>query len=61
MVVGHSMSTIYSTRTDTATFHGKVVLFTGDRKGTCECVPIIVPPQAAFEWKKCSVIDDKEI
>jgi hypothetical protein len=61
MVVGHSMSTIYSTRTDTATFHGKVVLFTGDRKGTCECVPIIVPPQTAFEWKKCSVIDDKEI
>jgi hypothetical protein len=44
MVVGHSMSTIYSTTTDIATFQGKVVLFTRDRKGTCKCVPIILPP-----------------
>jgi hypothetical protein len=44
MVVGHSMSTIYSTTTDIATLHGKVVLFTGDRKGMRECIPIILPP-----------------
>ena len=60
MVVGHSMSTIYSTTTDITTLHGKVVLFMGDCKGTHECVPIILPPQSAFEWKKCSVIDDKD-
>jgi hypothetical protein len=60
MVVGHSMSTIYSTRTDIAMFHGKMVLFTGDCKGTRKCVPVILPPQSAFKWKKCSVIDDKE-
>ena len=60
MVVGHSMSTIYSTTTDIATLHGKVVLFTGDCKGTRECVPIILPPLSSFEWKKCSVIDEKE-
>jgi hypothetical protein len=60
MVVGHSMSTIYSTTTDITTLHGKVVLFMGDRKGTRDCIPIILPPKTAFEWKKCSVIDDKE-
>ena len=59
MVVGHSMSIIYSTMTDITTFHGKVVLFTGDCKGTRERVPIILSPQSAFEWKKYSVIDDK--
>jgi len=60
MVVEHSMSTIYSTTTDIATLHGKVVLFTGDHKGTRKCVPIILPPLSSFEWKKCSVIDEKE-
>jgi len=60
MVLGHSMSTIYSTMTDISTLHWKIVLFTGDRKGTRECVPIILPPQSTFEWKKCSVIEDKE-
>ena len=60
MVVGHSMSTIYSTTTDITTLHGKVVLFIGDRKGTRECIPILLPPQSTFEWKKCSVIDDKD-
>ncbi len=60
MVVGHSMSTIYSTTTDIATLHGKVVLFTGDCRGTHECVPIILPPLSSFEWKKCYVIDEKE-
>jgi hypothetical protein len=54
------MSTIYSTTTDIATLHGNVVHFTGDCKGTRECVPIVLSPQSAFEWKKCSVIDDKE-
>jgi hypothetical protein len=54
MVLGHSMSTIYSTTTDISTLHGKIVLFTGDRKGTRECVPIILSPQSTFEWKKCS-------
>ena len=60
MVVGHSMSTIYSTTTDITTLHGKVVLFMGDRRGTCECIPIILPSQRTFEWKKCSVIDNKD-
>jgi hypothetical protein len=54
------MATIYSTTTDIASFHGKVVLFTGNCKGTCNCNPVILPPQSAFEWKKCSVVDDKE-
>jgi hypothetical protein len=57
VVVRHSMATIYSTMTDIATFHGKVMLFMGDCKGTRECVPIILPPHSAFEWKKCSVIN----
>ncbi len=60
LLVGHSMATVYSTTADIASFHGNVVLFTGDRKGTCECIPVILLPQSAFEWKKCSVIDDKE-
>jgi hypothetical protein len=60
MVGGHSMSTIYSTTTDIATFHGKVVLFMGDCKGNRKCVLVILPPQSAFKWKKCSVIANKE-
>ena len=36
MVAGYSMSTIYSTMTDIATFPGKVVLFTGYCKRTRE-------------------------
>jgi hypothetical protein len=59
MVVGHSMSTIYSTMMDIATFHGKVVLFTPDHKGTRKCIPVILLPQSVFEWKKCWVIDKK--
>ncbi len=59
LVVGHTMSTIYSTTTDVAAHHGKVVLFTGDRTGTRECVPVILPPNLAFAWKKCMVVDDK--
>ncbi len=58
MVVGHSMSTIYSATKDITTFHGKVVLFTGDCKGNCECIPVILPPQSAFGWNKCSVIEN---
>jgi hypothetical protein len=34
LVVGHSLSTIYSTATDIASYHGKVVLFTGT--GDCK-------------------------
>jgi hypothetical protein len=30
MVIGHSSSTIYSMATDIASYHGKMVLFTGD-------------------------------
>ncbi len=59
-MVGHSMATIYSTTTDIASFHGKVVLFTGDRMGTHKCLPVILPPQSAFKWKKFSVVDNKE-
>jgi len=58
LVVGHSMSTIYSTATDIASFHGTIFLFTGDRKGTRECVPVVLPHQSAFEWKKCMVLDN---
>jgi len=54
------MSTIYSTTTDITTLRGKVVLFKGDCKGSRKCVPIILPPQSAFKWKKFSVIDDKD-
>jgi hypothetical protein len=60
MGVGHSMSTIYSMTTDIAMFHGKVVLFAGDCKGTRECIPVIPPPQSTFEWKKCFVINGKD-
>ncbi len=59
LVVGHTMSTLYSTTTDVATHHGKEVLFTRDRTGTRECVPVILPPNLAFAWKKCMVVDDK--
>jgi hypothetical protein len=59
LIVGHTMSTIYTTTTDVAAHHGKVVLFTGDRTGTRECVPVILPPILAFAWKKCWVVDEK--
>jgi hypothetical protein len=59
MVVGHTLSTIYSTTMDVATYHGKVVLFTGDWTGTCKCIPILLPPLIAFAWKKCLVVDNK--
>jgi hypothetical protein len=45
---------------DITSFLGKVVLFTRDHTGTCECIPVILLPQSAFGWKKCYVIDDKE-
>ena len=59
LVVGHSVSVIYSTATDIASYHGKVVLFTGDRKSTRDCVPVFLPPMTAFAWKKCKVIDEQ--
>jgi hypothetical protein len=59
MVVGHSMSTIYSTTTDVASLHRKIVLFTGDRKVGRECIPVILPPQAAFAWNTCKAINNK--
>ncbi len=52
LVMGHSLSIIYSTATDVASYHGKMAIFTGDRKETRECVPIFLPPTSAFEWKK---------
>jgi len=58
LVVGHTLSTIYSTTTDIASYHGKVVLFTGDRTATRKCVPFVLPPLSAFAWKKCRVVDD---
>jgi hypothetical protein len=60
IVLGHSMATIYSTATDIATFHGKIVLFIGDRKGMRDCIAVVLPPQSAFEWTKCKVLDDPE-
>jgi hypothetical protein len=59
LVVGHSLSIIYSTATDVASFHGKMVLFTGDRKVTCDCAPVFLPAQSAFKWKTCTAIDNK--
>jgi hypothetical protein len=59
LVVGHTLSTIYSTATDIANYHGKVVLFTGDRTATRESVPAVLPPLSAFAWKKCRVVDDR--
>jgi hypothetical protein len=59
LVLGHSLSCIYSTTTDVASYHGKVVLFTGDRTHTRECVPVILPSPAAFSWNKCPVVEDK--
>ncbi len=34
-------------------------MFTGDCKGTWECIPVVLPPQNAFEWKKCLLLDDR--
>ena len=59
LVVGHFVSVIYSTATDIASYHGKVVLFTGDRKSTWDCVPVFLHPTTAFAWKKCKVIDEQ--
>jgi len=59
LVVGHTLSTIYSTTTDVANYHGKVILFTGDRTATRECVPVVLPPLAVFAWEKCMVVDDR--
>jgi hypothetical protein len=60
IMVGHSMSTIYSTTTDFESLHGKIILFTGNRRGSRECIPIVLPKISAFQWKKCKAIDDKE-
>ena len=58
LVVGHTLSTIYSTTTDIANYHGKVVLFTGNRTATCECVLVVLPPLSAFAWKICRAVDN---
>ncbi len=52
LVVGHTLSTIYSTTMDVVNYHDKVILFTGDRNATRECVPVVLPPLAAFAWKQ---------
>ena len=57
--VGHTLSTIYSTTTDVTNYHGKVILFTGDRTATRKCVPIALPRLAAFAWKKCMAVDNR--
>ena len=59
LVLGHSLSCINSTTMDIASFHGKVILFIGDRTHTRECVPVILPSPAAFSWIKCPVVEDK--
>jgi hypothetical protein len=59
LVVGHTLSTIYSTTTDIANYHGKVVLFTGDRTATCKCLLVVLPLLSVFPWKKCRVVDDQ--
>ena len=59
LVLGHSLSSIYSTTMDVASYHGKIVLFTGDRTHTRECVPVFLPSPAALSWVKCPVVEDK--
>ena len=59
LVVGHTLSTIYSTTTDVANYHSKVILFTGDRTVTRKCVLVVLPPLAAFAWKKCRAVDNQ--
>ena len=59
LVVGHSLSCIYSTITDVASYQGKIVLFIGDRTSTRECVPVILPTPGALSWVKCPVVEDK--
>ena len=49
----------YLTTMDVAMYHGKVVLITGDWCGRRECIPIIMPPKCAFEWRWCNIINDK--
>ena len=60
LVVGHTLSTIYSTSTDVANYHGKVILFTGDRTATRECILVVLPPLAAFTWKKCLAVNNRQ-
>ena len=52
LVVGYTLSTIYSTTTDIANYHGKVILFTGDRTTARECVPVVLPLLSMLAWKK---------
>jgi hypothetical protein len=59
LVLGHSLSSIYSTTTDVASYHGKTVLFIGDRTYTRDCVPVILSSPAALSWVKCPVVEDK--
>ncbi len=59
LVIGHSLSTIYSTITDIASYHGKMVLFIGDRTSTRECTPVVLPSLSAFAWVKCKICEDK--
>jgi hypothetical protein len=59
LVVGHTLSTIYSTTTDVANYHGKVILFTGVRTATHQCVPVVLPLLSAFAWKKCRTVDNR--
>jgi hypothetical protein len=59
LIIGHSLSMIYSMATDIALYHGKVVLFAEDCKRTRKCIPVVLPPQNVFEWKKCLVLDDR--
>ena len=59
LVLGHSLSCIYLTTTDVASYRGKIVLFIGDRTYTRECVPVILPSPSALSWVKCPVAEDK--
>jgi hypothetical protein len=59
LMLGHSLSSIYSTTTDVASYHGKIVLFIGDRTHTRACVPVILPSPAALSWVMCPVVEDK--
>jgi hypothetical protein len=56
----HSMETIYSTTADIATLHWKVVLFTGDRKGTRKCGLFVLPPQSTLSGRNARSLMKKK-
>ncbi len=51
LVLGHCLSSIYSTTTDVASYHGRLVLFIGDRTHARECAPVFLH----LTWRLCLI------